>query len=175
MALSHRRLPNYTYDDYCLWEGSWEVIEGIPHAMSPSASPNHQRICSEVNVALANALSQQSCDCNVYHPIDIKIAENTVVQPDVLILCQSPQKLFIDFPPILVVEVLSPSTREKDLHTKFELYQNFGVKYYLIVDPDVQHILAYELTGSVYGEMRNPSTFNLTSDCEIAPDLGQIF
>ena len=175
MALSRRRLPNYTYDDYAHWEGKWEVIEGIPYAMSPSASPNHQRICSTINVALANALSEKTCDFKVYHPVDIKIAENTIVQPDVLILCESPTKQFIDFPPVLVVEVVSPSTCEKDIHTKFELYQNFGVKYYLIVDPDVRKVMVYELSGKVYQEMSDYSTFSLTDGCEIAPDLGNVF
>lgn len=39
-----RILPNYTYADYCNWEGRWEVIDGIPFAMSPSPSIRHQWI-----------------------------------------------------------------------------------------------------------------------------------
>ncbi len=48
MALSHKILPNYTYDDYSHWEGKWEIIEGIPYAMSPSPSPLHQRITAHL-------------------------------------------------------------------------------------------------------------------------------
>lgn len=39
-----RILPNYTYKDYCLWEGRWELIEGIPYAMSLAHTPRHQWI-----------------------------------------------------------------------------------------------------------------------------------
>jgi len=42
MALKLKVLPNYTYDDYVQWEGKWEVIEGIPFAMSPAPRFNHQ-------------------------------------------------------------------------------------------------------------------------------------
>ena len=175
MPLSHKQLPNYTYDDYCQWEGKWEVIEGIPYAMSPSASPTHQRITANLIFAFKLALRDVDCSCEVYDPVDIKITENTIVQPDVLILCEPPTKLFIDFPPVLVVEVLSPSTREKDIHTKFKLYQDFGVKYYLIVDPEAKKILAYELIGSNYQEMPEHSIFRLTDECDIAPDLANLF
>ena len=35
-------LPYYTYEDYCHWEGRWELIDGIPYAMSPAPNPIHQ-------------------------------------------------------------------------------------------------------------------------------------
>ncbi|MBU1668674.1 hypothetical protein KKC13_09655 [bacterium] len=34
----------YTYDDYCLWEGNWELISGVPLAMAPAPMINHQII-----------------------------------------------------------------------------------------------------------------------------------
>ncbi len=175
MALSHRILPNYTYDDYCHWEGKWEIIEGIPYAMSPSPSPIHQRICSALNVAFAVALKEAHCNCQVYHPIDVKISEHTVLQPDVLVLCQEPSQAFIDFPPALVVEVLSPSTREKDLYVKYQLYQDFGIQYYLVVDPDEKSITINELVDQKYREIRGGSNFKLASDCEVVVDFGGIF
>jgi len=39
MNVAHKYLPNYTYEDYCQWEGQWELIEGIPYAMSPLPIP----------------------------------------------------------------------------------------------------------------------------------------
>ena len=35
MQKAHEYLPHYTYEDYCMWEGNWELIDGIPYAMSP--------------------------------------------------------------------------------------------------------------------------------------------
>ena len=42
MAIAQKYLPNYTYADYCQWEGQWELIEGIPYAMSPLPIIIHQ-------------------------------------------------------------------------------------------------------------------------------------
>jgi hypothetical protein len=36
MSSSVKILPHYTYEDYCKWEGRWELINGIPHTMSPA-------------------------------------------------------------------------------------------------------------------------------------------
>jgi len=54
------------------------------------------------------------------------------VQPDISIICGATDRAYIDFPLALVIEILSPSTALKDKNTKFELYQNFGIPYYLI-------------------------------------------
>jgi hypothetical protein len=45
-------IPNYTYSDYCKWEGNWEVIEGIAYAMSPMANPRHQYLATEISISL---------------------------------------------------------------------------------------------------------------------------
>ena len=128
-------LPHYTYDEYVQWEGKWELIDGIPHAMSPAATPNHQLIANSLGALFY--LSLRSCKmCKVYQAIDYKISEDTVVQPDIAVLCRQTDKKFIDFPPELVVEILSPSTALKDRHTKSGLYQNQGVKYFLIISPN---------------------------------------
>jgi hypothetical protein len=46
--MQFRLLPHYTYDDWLNWEGQWELIEGIPYAMSPMPVPNHQRIAANL-------------------------------------------------------------------------------------------------------------------------------
>jgi len=176
MPQSARILPNYTYDDYVKWEGEWEIIEGIPHAMSPMASPKHQLIAGAINVELANAINRHGCKkCKVYHPIDVKIADDTVVHPDLLIVCKPIEKQFLDFPADLVVEILSPSTKLKDQITKLELYQNFGIKYYLIVDPDKQAISYYQLKKNKYEEVKNLNSFVIGESCQIDPNLSSIW
>ena len=115
-------LPHYTYEDYKQWEGRWELIEGVPYAMSPQPVPNHQRIAANLTSEFISAL--RNCKkCAVYQPIDYKISEETILQPDMLIVCEPIYKKYLDFPPSLVVEILSPSTALKDRHTKFEIYQ----------------------------------------------------
>lgn len=86
MAHSAKYLPNYTYDDYINWEGRWEIIDGIPYAMTPMPSPAHQRIAARLNTLISNALTDKDCDCSVYHPIDLKITKNTVVNPNLLVM-----------------------------------------------------------------------------------------
>jgi hypothetical protein len=43
MGFPNKILPHYTYEDYCRWEGQWELIDGIPYAMSPMPRPQHQK------------------------------------------------------------------------------------------------------------------------------------
>ncbi|MEJ7685326.1 MAG: hypothetical protein WKG06_47285 [Segetibacter sp.] len=60
MSNSVRILPHYTYNDWVNWKGQWELIEGIPYAMSPTPVPEHQRIganiSSEFGLQLKNVI-----------------------------------------------------------------------------------------------------------------------
>ncbi len=127
-------LPHYTYDDYKIWEGKWEIIYGIPYAMSPSPSFKHQSISNTIAQILANKL--ENCElCQALLPFDWKIADDTVVQPDNMVICHKQEKEnYLTKAPEIIFEILSKSTVLKDLNTKFELYQQEGVKYYIIVD-----------------------------------------
>lgn len=142
-------LPHYTYADYLHWEGKWELIDGIPYAMSPAPAPRHQRIAA--NLTAVFALSLKSCDtCSVYQPVDYVIQQDTILQPDLLIVCGEIKKNFLDFPPVLVIEILSPSTALKDRHTKYALYQSQGIRYYIIVAPDAEEAEVYEFENGNY-------------------------
>ncbi|MEM9326808.1 MAG: Uma2 family endonuclease [Bacteroidota bacterium] len=176
MALSTKILPNYTFADYLQWEGEWELIEGIPYAMSPMPSPRHQSIAGKVHSEFLIEIRKKGCRCEVYQPIDLKVDENTVVHPDLLVVCPPIEKQFLDFAPELVVEILSPSTREKDKITKLELYQNFRIKYYLIIDPENNSIAYYRLDAEgKYEALSSIETFDLKDNCTISPDLSSIW
>lgn len=75
------------------------------------------------------------------------------------------------------MEILSPSTALKDRHTKYELYQQQGVKYYLIVDVDKKTIEVYHLKNKSYQLLPNDSSpqFVLEEACTIQPDFSTIF
>ena len=144
-------LPHYTYEDYCNWEGRWELIDGIPFAMSPAPIPRHQMIGGNVIYELKKAIKKSGCKhCKVYEFIDVKIAEDTIIQPDVSVVCKPITKNFLDFPATLVVEILSPATAIKDRNSKFFLYQKMGIKYFLIIDIDNTSIEIYTLENQQY-------------------------
>ena len=79
----------------------------------------------------------------------------TMVQPDLLVICKEYDlgaKRF-EGAPDLVLEILSPSTRSKDMLLKLYKYQNAGVKEYWIVDPDHETVLVYDFReGNFYPE-----------------------
>jgi Uma2 family endonuclease len=178
MSIGDKYRPHYTYEDYLLWEGRWELIEGMPYAMSPAPAPNHQDINGNLFVVFKMALEKTCEKCKAYIPIDWKISENTVVQPDVLIVCKKIEKKYLDFTPALIVEILSPSTAYKDRHEKFELYEQEGVKYYLMVDPKFKKIEIYESVNGKYQLSATPSNqfdFNLESGCKFSINFDGIW
>jgi hypothetical protein len=81
-------------------------------------------------------------------PIDWQIDEETVVQPDILILCKPHNGGRLLQTPFCLFEILSPSTRNKDRGIKFELYQQQGVMYYIMADPESKSIEAFQLDSS---------------------------
>ena len=177
MGIANKILPYYTYEDWVRWEGNWELIEGYPFAMSPTPIPEHQRIASEMRTELVLALRKALCKkCRAYDPIDYKISNDTILEPDILIVCGEIPKKYLDFPPALVVEILSPATTLKDRHTKYELYQQQEVNYYLIVDIDKKTIEVFHLQNGKY-ELQPAGSykFQLEDDCTIHPDFSSIF
>ena len=180
MSSAIKTLPHYTYEEYCLWEGRWELIDGIPYAMSPAPNPRHQLIGGNIIYELKNAIKKVDCkNCKVFEFIDVKIQEDTIVQPDALVVCKPILKNFLDFPATLVVEILSPATAFKDRHVKFSLYEKMGIKYFLIIDIDKKLIEINTLTDKQYklitysGSL--PFQFMLEDDCTIDVELNNIW
>ena len=177
MSIAERYRPYYTYEEYCQWEGRWELIEGMPYAMSPAPVPAHQRVSLLLSIHFENALVDCK-ECKAYPPLDWKIEEDTIVQPDLLIVCSKIEKKFLDFPPVLVVEILSPATASKDRGEKMELYQSQKVKYYLIVDPQSKKLEVYEYINTQYEPVSvNPEMylFTLHDNCTADVNLLDIW
>ena len=177
MSIAEKYRPYYTYEDYCQWEGRWELIEGMPYAMSPAPVPAHQSASVLLSFEFVKAL--KSCkNCKLFQPLDWKLKEDTIVQPDLLIVCDKIEKKFLDFPPVLVVEILSPATASKDRGEKMELYHSQKVKYYLIVDPQFKKLEIYEFSQAQYEPVSvNPETYQFTlhDNCTIDVDLLDIW
>lgn len=166
MGYPNKILPHYTYEDYCRWEGQWELIEGIPYAMSPMPRPDHQAVAANLAAEFRQALKAGKCSCKIYQPIDYKVENDTVLNPDLLIVCKPIVKQFLDFAPDVVVEILSPATALKDRHTKYEIYQQQKIPFYIIIDVDKKTVEVFKLMEDRYNsvsiEPKKPFAFTLT-------------
>ena len=178
MQFANKYLPHYTYEDYCLWEGNWELINGIPYAMSPAPILKHQLVNSNL-IALFNEALKKGCNkCKAYMPIDWKVKEDTIVQPDLSVICGEGNTKYLDYAPVLVAEILSPSTALKDRNLKKEIYLSQGVKYYLILDPAFDRLEIYELINEAYSPVSvSPDNFIFTfeDDCIADVNFGGIW
>ncbi len=163
-------IPLYTYEDYRQWEGEWELIGGHPHAMSPSPKRKHQYFSGELTFSLKEYLKRlmDSCgSCRVYQDLDWIVDDSTVVRPDIMVVCGEFKDDFLQSPPALIVEILSPSTALKDKNIKYNLYEAQGVRYYLLVEPDSRSVQILELVDGAYAENNSLSEFRLTDGCVI--------
>ena len=177
-AIKKEYLPNYTYDDYKKWEGNWELIYGIPYAMAPAPVIKHQAISNKIARYLDESL-QECKACQALLPIDWKIDDSTVVQPDNLIICHTPQnEAYIKKAPKVIFEILSKSTATVDKNLKYELYEKEGVSYYIIVDPDESIAKVYRLKEGRYIKLCDAYEDSVDFDLELCAftfDFGKIW
>lgn len=171
-------LPRYTYDDYVQWEGRWELIHGIPHAMSPSPSLLHQSISQRIASQLERAL-EQCRECRALLPVDWKIDEETTVQPDNLVVCGVwEDAAYLTRTPVLIFEILSKSTAHKDRTTKFKLYEREGVGCYVIVDPAERLAKVYHLRDGHYIKLLDARQEDMDIDlgpCRVHFEFGTLW
>ena len=171
-------LPHYTYDDYCQWEGKWEIIDGIAYAMTPAPSVVHQTVSHRIDGQLFQLL-EECGRCHALLPVDWQITEDTVVQPDHLVVCgEAPGGIKLTVTPVLIFEILSDSTRKKDENLKYELYEAAGVLYYCLVDPVIRKAKLYKLKDGRYervGEFSDQSIALELEQCEVHFDFKKIW
>ena len=166
----------YTYDDYKQWEGDWELIDGIPHAMAPAPVISHQFLATEISRLLGNQI--EDCEkCFVVMEEDYKIDEYNILKPDVSMICNQFDK-YITKAPEIVVEVISPSTARRDEKTKFQIYQEEGVKYYILIYPNELKAKLYKLENRKYvkeGDFTDESYKFENLTCEIEVNFEKVF
>lgn len=126
----------------------YELLDGVL-IVSPAPRPLHQRAALRVAIELTNACPG---GLEVFTaPLDVVLADDTVLEPDVLVARQS-DLTDRDLPavPLLAVEVLSPSSRRIDLLLKHSRLEAAGCPTYWIVDPDEPSLTAWELADGTY-------------------------
>ena len=150
MGLAEKYREFYTYEDYKRWKGDWELIEGVPFAMSPSPSVKHQLVLSRLVYLVAKALEEGGCEgCYPLAEVDWVVRSDTVVRPDLSLVCgELPLEGHLQSPPKLIFEVVSPSSVQRDEELKFELYRREGVELYGLIYPELRRLKLYLLKDS---------------------------
>jgi Uma2 family endonuclease len=158
MAITTRRL---TYDDL---ERIPQEREGDRHELidgelvaSPSSVPVHQIIVRNLTIQLGLHIESGNLGTLIPSPIDVKFSPHNVLNPDLIVIAGNRPDAIgekaILAAPDLVVEILSPGTRRRDLNAKREIYARFRVREYWIVDPNARSVRALTLTGDRYVEI----------------------
>ena len=166
---------HYTVNDWELWQDRWELIDGIPYCMSPAPSIQHQFVNSRLIQVLNNSLTGcGKCIASIF--IDWQINEDTVVQPDVPVICKGVMGNKLLVPPSIIFEILSPSTKAKDKTVKFSLYESQKVKYYVLVDLEKKSLEFNKLQNRVYKKQKAGSSFLFELDeCSFEFNFSEIW
>lgn len=181
MSTVRRYQPHYTVEDYRHWEGRWELWGGFAVAMSPSPFGRHAKLLARTVAALQTGIDAAACEATVLVEIDWIVARDTVLRPDVIVVCGPEPARHVERVPALVVEVLSEATRDRDLEFKRELYREQGVSWYFVIDPDANRMQALALgehrqyedrLASLEGE---PLTVAMCGECAFRFDAAKLF
>lgn len=128
----------------------YELLDGTL-LVSPAPTEGHQTCVTSLVVVLRAA--RRPGQKVLVAPFDVRLSRSTVLEPDLLVARKSditPARL--EGPPLLAVEVLSPSTRHIDLGAKRLAYEAAGVPAYWLVDPDGPSLTVLELDAGRYVE-----------------------
>ncbi len=128
----------------------YELLDGTL-LVTPAPNHAHQRCLLNLAVLLRGAAAPEHEI--VIAPFDWIISPRTFFQPDLLVARRADIGVAnLAVPPLLAVEVLSPSTRRIDLVLKRDAYASAGMPTYWIVDPVVPSLTALRLEDGVYTE-----------------------
>ena len=135
----------FTYEDYLLLpeDRRYEIIDGDLFA-TPSPGTPHQRIVGNLYLCLSRYVDDRVLGEVLIARCDVVLSPTDVVQPDALFVTAARSAIvgekFISAAPDLVVEVLSPSTEDRDRTLKTKLYARFGVRELWIADTKEKRI-----------------------------------
>ena len=145
-----KRQGEYTLADYLAIpdERRVELIDGVIYDMA-APTTYHQLIAGQLYARILSWVSSRKEKCLPFiSPVDVQLDcdDRTIVQPDVLILCDlskcTPARIV--GAPDFIAEVLSQSTRKKDMYLKLYKYYNAGVREYWMIDPKSKTVMTYQ-------------------------------
>lgn len=170
MSTAERYIPHYCVADYQKWEGDWELWGGVPVSMTPSPFGPHSKLLLNVGAGLKASIEKAGGNATALVAIDWIVSDDTVVRPDVLVVCGKEPEGHVHSTPAVVVEILSDATRERDLTWKRDLYQRLQVPFYMVVDPQDKSLVVFRLDPhGDFEQMQVTEALELSicSDCRL--------
>ena len=134
-----------TYEDYAKTpdDERWELIDGELFRM-PSPNIAHQTASLQLTLRVASFVQERDLGIVFAAPTDVVLSDTDTVEPDLLFISKERMgiitRLNVQGAPDLVVEIHSPSTTQRDLTAKRELYARHGVKEYWPIDPEARTV-----------------------------------
>ncbi len=151
-----KKQGEYTVEDYYNLpeDKRFELIDGVIYDMTAPSSP-HQLISGYIHAQFFNHIASKRGGClPMISPLDVQLDrdDKTMVQPDVVIICDRGKVIrrCVYGAPDFVLEVLSPSTKKKDMVIKLRKYMNAGVREYWMIDPDQKKVIVYDFEHDNY-------------------------
>ena len=176
---------SYNYADYLTWQlkEAVELIKGKIMLISPAPNVRHQDISSNLMGCLLPFFKQKKC--RVYTaPFDVRLYDrkksilksqeiHTVVQPDLCVVCQPEllDKQGCNGAPDWIIEILSKGNSKREIHIKYELYQESGVTEYWLVFPEHQTIHQFVLNAQQHYELKQMYTNDDIAIPHLFPEL----
>ncbi|MHB8262496.1 MAG: Uma2 family endonuclease [Acidimicrobiales bacterium] len=145
VAFTYEDLAGFPDDGY-----RRELVHG-QLIVNPTPVPKHQWAVMSLAYLLTTSCPPDLITLPA--PCDWAVSEDTVLEPDLMVVRREdvgPKR--IEGTPLLVVEVLSPSTRDTDTTIKRFEYERAGARSYWIVDPDIPDLTVLRLEGDRYVE-----------------------
>ncbi|MBI5498290.1 MAG: Uma2 family endonuclease [Deltaproteobacteria bacterium] len=175
MVTAEYRLRNfYIYDDLATFPDDGkrrEIIDG-DLVVNAAPVPRHQRVSRNLQRILDSHLVRSGQGELFNAPIDVRLGED-VFEPDLLVVVPGAQarvaQKYIEGPPALVVEILSPSSSEWDRGRKATAYARHGIREYWILDPDRRLLERFVLRNGAYA--RDASQGSGTVETPLLPGL----
>lgn len=144
MSTLANQLVRMSVDEYLAWletqpeRPRYELVDGIPVAMAPERAI-HNTVKAEIYGALKMAIGAADLPCRAFTDgMTVQTDEETAYEPDAVVVCGETiaDDTIVLKRPVIIVEVLSPSTRQVDKGKKLADYFNIAsLRHYLIVDP----------------------------------------
>jgi Uma2 family endonuclease len=165
----HSEKEKFSYTDYLTWSDDqrWELINGEPLLMSPAPNRIHQTVLRRLGYQIEAYLQGKTCEL-FFAPFDVRLEEAetlnedifNVVQPDLIVVCDPAKldKYGCHGAPDWTIEIISPSSASKDHIIKRELYEQFRVIEYWIVQPLDRLVMVYQLTSD--GRYGRPAVYS---------------
>ena len=147
-----------TYEDYAKTpdDERWELIDGELFRM-PSPNIAHQRTSGRLFLRMAPFVEERDLGIVFAAPTDVVLSDHDTVEPDLLFISKERTGIIaalnVQGAPDLVGEIHSPSTAQRDLTAKRELYARHGVKEYWPIDPVVRTVTVLLLRDGEFVEV----------------------